>query len=214
MISLGVLVGAILTEKQILKRNMSRDIFWDGLFIAVVAGVLGARVYHVIDYWDYYQLHLLEIFYVWNGGLGIFGGIILATISIGAFLKLKNQNTLEWLDLAVLYLPLGQVIGRLGNHFNKELLPFAYYEMALNLLLFFVLTMLNRRQQPDTAGRNFGVYILGYALIRLILEPIRQEHWLINQVNVTQGLSLVLIIGILIAYALHCLRSRWIQSQR
>ncbi len=214
MISLGILVGALLTEKQLKHKKLSSEVFWDGLLIVICFGVFGARTYHVIDYWDYYQLHLLEVFYVWQGGLGILGGLICATLAVSIFLKVKKQNIFIWLDLAVLYLPLGQAIGRIGNIFNNELLPFAYYEMWLNLMLFAVIQIGYIKKWFNPNGVIFAVYVGGYALVRILLENTRQEHWTINGLNVTQTLSLALIIGILIAYALHCLRSRWFQVQR
>lgn len=214
MISLGILVGALLTEKQLKHKKLSPEIFWDGVFVVTISGVIGARTYHVIDYWDYYQLHLLEIFYLWQGGLGILGGLISAAIFVSIFLKAKKQNILVWLDLAVLYLPLGQAIGRIGNIFNNELLPFAYYEIILNLALFTVIQMGFRKGWFKSNGIIFSIYVVGYTMVRILLENTRQEHWTINGLNVTQTLSLALIIGILIVYALHCLRSRWFQIQK
>lgn len=214
MISLGVLIGALLTEKQVKKRNLTTEIFWDGMLIAIVSGVFGARAYHIVDYWDYYQLHLLEVFYLWQGGLGILGGLIFATASVSIFLKARKQNILGWLDLAVLYLPLGQAIGRVGNIFNNELLPFAYYEITMNLILFSILQVRHIKGQLKYNGTTFAIFVVGYALIRLLLENTRQAHWVISGLNITQALSLAMIIGILSAYALHCLRSRWFQIQR
>lgn len=107
------------------------------VWIAVVGGIIGARIYHVIDEWQYYAVHIGAIPQVWRGGLGIYGGMaggILALVlcalamqtkkqsKIGNEIKISVTQTLKlWFDVAAMGLPLGQAIGRLGNWVNQEL---------------------------------------------------------------------------------------------
>ncbi|MCX6816430.1 MAG: prolipoprotein diacylglyceryl transferase [Candidatus Beckwithbacteria bacterium] len=118
MMVLGILAGAGVASKKDKK-------IWDSLLWVVGGGIIGARIYHVIDLWGYYQQHLSEIPAVWHGGLGIFGGILGGVIGLGLYARNK-QNFLKLLDAGAVGLPLGQAIGRLGNWFNQELygLPF------------------------------------------------------------------------------------------
>ena len=149
-IALGILVGSLVVDRarKILNTKyciLNIDIF-DILPWVLIPGIIGARLYHVFDYWDYYRKDLWEILMVWQGGLGIFGGILGGTIGIWIFLKLKTKNKkpktsfdpelktegqtknakignifLSYLDLGVIGLSIGQAIGRWGNYFNQEL---------------------------------------------------------------------------------------------
>jgi phosphatidylglycerol:prolipoprotein diacylglycerol transferase len=102
--------------------------------------LIGARAYHVVDLWDvYYKLFPSKIWAVWEGGLGIYGGIIGGTLGLFLFAlwKLWKQGEVDGVkrgrlafiglrmllaaDLVAIAMPLGQAIGRLGNFVNKEL---------------------------------------------------------------------------------------------
>ncbi len=107
------------------------------VWIAVAGGIVGARLYHVVDQWMYYRAHVALIPQVWRGGLGIYGGmaggvmaLVLCALAMqtkkqskrGGEIKLSVTQTLKlWFDVAALGLPLGQAIGRLGNWVNQEL---------------------------------------------------------------------------------------------
>lgn len=191
LISLGILFSVLIAEKQI-KSQEEKGILWDGLLWLLIGGIIGARLYHVIDYGNYYLENTLQIIKVWEGGLGIFGGIFGGIISITLFLRYKKQNILKWLDIIALVMPLGQAIGRWGNHFNNELLPYSYYESGANFLLFLILIIINRRKNYE--GVLFYSYLFGYSVIRFILEPIKELSWAINSVNVAQSISFIVII--------------------
>jgi phosphatidylglycerol---prolipoprotein diacylglyceryl transferase len=171
IISLAILISSLLAENLVNKRGKDPLLLWDGLFWTILIGVIGARLYHVIDYWSYYSQDLVKILMFWKGGLGIIGGIIAGTITFAVYLKIKKENVFEWLDIAGLVVPLGQGLGRFGNIWNKELLPFAYYEMGCDFLLFIVLWLLQKRVKKK--GGIFLLYIIVYSLIRLLLQPYR-----------------------------------------
>ena len=139
---LGILVGTWIVEK-IRKSCLLFTIYclpsvFDILPWLLIPGIIGARLYHVFDYWKYYVENPRQIFLVWQGGLGIFGGILGAIVGLWIFLKFKkfgpkahhplddkglkfNQAFLSLLDLGVIGLSVGQAIGRWGNYFNQEL---------------------------------------------------------------------------------------------
>ena len=103
-------------------------------------GLAGARLYHVIDQWDYYWLHPGQIVMLWRGGMGIFGGILGGLV--GLWWQAKTwKNWLKLADAGAVGLALGQVIGRWGNYFNQELygkptsLPWAIYIKPENRLI-------------------------------------------------------------------------------
>lgn len=154
MIGLGILAGAYAASRED-KR------VWDALTWALVGGIIGARLYHVIDLWQFYRLNPGEILAVWHGGMGIYGGILggivglwfwesIRSLKIAKKLKskgyspfeiIRKNDFLKLLDASALGLPLGQAIGRWGNYFNQELyglpsnLPWAIYIKPENRLL-------------------------------------------------------------------------------
>ena len=211
LITAGIILGAFLAEKEAKKRNLDPDILWEGLLISLILAIIGARLYHVIDFWWLYKQDPLLIFFVWKGGLGIFGGLLGAFLGLFVYSQYKKQDLVSWLDVGTLFLPLGQAIGRWGNYFNNELLSYAIYESLADLLLFFVLFLLNRKKY--VRGRNVLFYLLGYATIRLLLESTREEIWTIYGISVARGVSLIIILAILITYVIHRFGSRRLQTQ-
>ncbi len=138
LIGLGILVGAWVGIKV---SRVKADEVWDGLLWVVGPALVGARVYHVIDYFDYYWLNPGEIVMLWRGGMGIFGGVLGGLIGLwiwpgirrvngkkklkskgySLFTAINKKKFLRLLDVAGVGLPIGQAIGRWGNYFNQEL---------------------------------------------------------------------------------------------
>ena len=137
MIGLGVLVGAWVASKKDKK-------IWDCLVWVIGGGIIGARLYHVVDWWSYYSQHLSQIPAVWQGGMGIYGGILGGILGLWIYTRRReepNLRLLKLLDVGALGLPLGQAIARWGNYFNQELyglptnLPWGIYIRPENRLL-------------------------------------------------------------------------------
>ena len=196
LIASGILVAILFSEKLTRTRGLDSELFWRAVFWTIVFGVAGARLYHVIDLWEVYGADLWLIPQVWRGGLGIFGALIAGVIFLAFFLRKHKQNVWVWLDVFSLPVPFAQAVGRLGNYFNHELMPYAIYEAVADLILFFVLFIFN-----STFNRKFGngsiflAYIIGYSLIRLILEPFRTDAWTIAGLNIAQFISILLILA-------------------
>lgn len=97
------------------------DVF---LPVVVISGVVGARLFHVISEWEkIYKYNPLSSLAIWQGGLSIFGAVVLGLVALLILLKHYNLLTLtpELLRIVVTWVPLGQAFGRLGNYFNQEL---------------------------------------------------------------------------------------------
>ena len=86
----------------------------------IIPAIVGARLYYVIFSWDYYKNHLSEIIQIRNGGLAIYGGVIAGAITLYIFCKKKHLSMLQFGDVAVKGLLVGQILGRWGNFFNRE----------------------------------------------------------------------------------------------
>ncbi len=122
MIALGVLVAVWLSQRRWMARGGNSEEIGRIAVWAVPAGLVGARIYHVITDWKRFQDDgWLEAFAVWKGGLGIPGGMA-AGILVGLWMVRRQRlNTAEAIAAVVPTLPLAQAIGRLGNWFNQEL---------------------------------------------------------------------------------------------
>lgn len=142
-------------------------------------GMIGARIYHVIDLWAYYSQNLAQIVMVWKGGMSIWGGLIGGGVGFWIGSRgTQNQDLVDrWkmLGAIVMALPLAQAIGRLGNAVNSEftnlvwVLPWWGAEIILDLILFGLIW----RLRGQSSKVRVGVYLVGYVLIRLVLQPYR-----------------------------------------
>jgi len=119
--SLAFLVIFIGIFRNSEKHGLKQDDLIDLVLITTPVGILCARIFYVLVNWDYYRNNLSEIYKIWHGGLAIYGGVIGGIITIYLFCRRRNINTLKLLDHIVIYLVLGQVIGRWGNFVNQEL---------------------------------------------------------------------------------------------
>ena len=113
MIALGIVAGVWLMGRRFEKRGIgTRDDANSIAVWAVIAGVIGARLYHVATDWSKFENHLSNIPKLWQGGLGIPGGL-LAGIGVGIWMiRRKGMPVAVALDCAAPALPLAQAIGR------------------------------------------------------------------------------------------------------
>ncbi len=105
---------------------------WNGIIWALLFGIIGARLYHVLTpspsmalrgietAWDYFRSPY-QLINIRSGGLGIYGGIAGGALGLFLYTRRARIPTLGWADLSVVGLALGQAIGRWGNFFNQEL---------------------------------------------------------------------------------------------
>jgi prolipoprotein diacylglyceryl transferase len=203
VIALGVIVAVAFAQRRWVARGGRREDITALALWAVPAGLLGARAYHVITDPELFRGRWLHVFAIWEGGLGIPGGIA-AGVLVGAWVAHRRRLPLPpLLDTAAPAIPLAQAIGRWGNWFNQELFggpttlpwalrvdpahrPAAYahvstfhptflYEALWDLALVALLLVIERhvRLRP---GRLFVVYVAGYSLGRLWIERLRIDH--------------------------------------
>ena len=203
MIAFGVIAGVTLTQHRMNQRGMPGELAGDIAVWAVPAGVVGARLYHVATDWHRFTDNWFDIVKIWNGGLGILGGIIAGT-AVGVWRVHKHGlPVLKMLNAAAPGLPLAQAIGRWGNWFNQELfgrptdLPWAleideahvqhlgpdFAGESLFHPTFLYESLWNfalvgvllwiDKRRPVKPGRLMLLYLGGYAVGRLWIEAIR-----------------------------------------
>ncbi len=128
IIMLGVLVAVFISNRRATVYGQEPDVIWDLLPWLLVAGIIGARLWHVltpskslgVDA-SYYFNHPIEILNIRKGGLGIPGAVIGGGIGLWIYSKKKALNFLVWADIIAPGLAVAQAIGRWGNFVNQEL---------------------------------------------------------------------------------------------
>jgi prolipoprotein diacylglyceryltransferase len=191
----GVVLAVVIGERRWVARGGTRGVVTDIATVAVPFGIVGARVYHVVTSPQAYLDDPVSALYVWQGGLGIPGGI-----ARGAFA-----------DAIAPGVAVAQAVGRLGNWFNQELFgrpttlpwgleidadnpdavpgaeayhPTFLYELLWNLGVAGVVVWADRRWRLG-GGRAFALYLALYAVGRFWIEGLR-----IDEANSFAGLRL------------------------
>ena len=120
IIAVGLMLAVIYACKRCRQFGLTADDLTDGVLWIVPLAIVCARLYYCIFEWDSYKENPIEILYIWNGGLAIYGGVIGAALGILLFARLKKVKVGAVLDITSLGFLIGQSIGRWGNFFNRE----------------------------------------------------------------------------------------------
>ena len=199
-ILLGVVVAVVMGERRWQARGGSRGLVTDVATLAVPGGIVGARIYHVITSPERYLEDPVAALYVWQGGLGIPGGIAGGFLAAYVVLRRRGLSRTAFADAVAPGVAVAQAIGRLGNWFNQELygrpttLPWALeidqehrrpellevatyhptfaYEALWNVGVAAVLVWADRRYKLG-GGRVFALYLALYAVGRAWIEALR-----------------------------------------
>jgi phosphatidylglycerol:prolipoprotein diacylglycerol transferase len=105
-------------------RRLSRNITPDPLMItncslyALVAGVVGARIFYVIHYFDRFRDDLASVFAIWQGGLELLGGVLAAIIVVVLYVRYHKLPVRRCLDILAIGLMLALAFGRIGCFLN------------------------------------------------------------------------------------------------
>lgn len=116
----GVWLAYFLGKRVAHKMGIDKDTILDGVIYCLPLAIIGARIYYVIFEWDYYGSRPIEIFKIWEGGLAIHGGIIVAAIFIIIYSKTKKLDMWKIFDIVFPVFMLAQMLGRWGNFYNCE----------------------------------------------------------------------------------------------
>lgn len=119
--AVSVSIALWLAMREARRRGLDASLIGDGLIWVFVFGLVGARIYHVIDRWDLYQNDLLKIVLPPYTGLAFYGGLIGGLIAMILYTRRRGMPFWRWADVAAPAVLLGQAIGRWGNFFNQEL---------------------------------------------------------------------------------------------
>lgn len=120
LIGIGVLLCVALGMRSCRRYGIEQDDLLDYALFCLPAAILGARIYYVLFQWNAFKDDLVRVFYIWEGGLAVYGGILAAVLAAFLVSRYKKKSFLKLVDFAAPYILLGQAIGRWGNFFNQE----------------------------------------------------------------------------------------------
>lgn len=199
-VATALLVGVWLTMREARRKGIPTEPVADMVLCVIVGGLVGARLLHVIDRWDYYAANPAQILALQNGGLAILGAILGGTLAGAMAAWCQGLPVRKLSDAAAPGLVLGQAIGRLGCLVTGDAVgqptdgswgivylhpramapqlgvayqPVFLYEQLWDLAIFAVLWSLRRRMPAD--GQIFALYLGLYAVGKFALTFLRSE---------------------------------------
>lgn len=234
----GIILALILTEARLKSRGAESGIALDISLWAIPFGILGGRFFHVITHPNDYFFEgadLLAIFRIWEGGLAIYGALMLG--ALGAYIGARQAGIkfTSYLDAVAPGVLLAQAIGRWGNYFNNELFgiptdlpwgleipsdnpaypaglpegvlfhPTFLYESLWSLAGVALLLAADKRLNLRF-GKMLGLYLVYYSVGRIWVEAIR-----IDPSEIFLGLRINIwsaIAGILVGLLILVVQSR------
>jgi prolipoprotein diacylglyceryl transferase len=232
MYVLAVAAVVLMTRYRWAKRGGDPELPYRTAIWGFPAGLIGGRIYFLITTPSQVPDHWWGPFAIWQGGLGIWGGIG-AGAAVGIWYvrrQLSREDTLRFADIVAPGLLVAQSIGRIGNYFNQELfgkpstLPWALkispshrpahylqygtfqptflYEIIWNLSLAGFLIWLGNRRKIRAPG-IFALYVAGYSAFRLFEENLRIDYSVhVLGMRLNFWIALLLMLGALAVFAL------------
>ena len=222
IIAAGFLLAVFYMLARAKDFGITQDDVLDMILWAVPIGVICARLYYCIFYWELYADNPISILYIWEGGLAIYGGIIGGAITLLVVAKRKKIPAPVLLDVAGMGVIIGQLMGRWGNFMNREAHgavtdtflkmglqdasgvvtyyhPTFLYESLWNLVgLLLLLFVVSRARRFD--GENTWFYFLWYGVGRSWIEGLRTDSlylfdWTLfgAPIRVSQVLSIAMV---------------------
>ncbi len=237
VILLAVFAGYFLAV-YLAKKHYIVSTIIDRLLVGlVVFGLIGARLFYVIFNYSAFSGDRLQILFIYQGGLSFFGMFLAGLLYLWVYCSRFKFNIFEFLDFLSPAILIGQVIGRFANFFNYESYggptnvywkmfvpdsanvydninqkffhPAFLYEIIPNFILLVLIMFFYRRLTKKRAGLVFGVYAIGYGIVRFFVEFFRLDALVldlpsqlqfgiggitIDKIFVSQLMSLILVI--------------------
>ena len=211
IIACGLILAVLYGCKRSHEFGIKEDDLVDGVLWVTPFAILCARAYYVIFSWERYASNPIEVFYIWEGGLAIYGGVLGALLGVAVFCRIKKIKIAAMLDLVLIGFLIGQSIGRWGNFINREAFggetmsffrmgllnpysdvvtfvqPTFLYESAWNALGFVILHFASKHRRYD--GQMALAYAAWYGLGRTFIEGLRADSLYWGPFRVSQLLA-------------------------
>jgi phosphatidylglycerol---prolipoprotein diacylglyceryl transferase len=222
-IVVGIIVGLFFIKRdKPLMSKLSFDQVLNLTTLIIVFGVIGARLLFLAEHG---ADSFLQAIAVWDGGLSVFGSVLINLIVIPLYLRSKKISIMFILDRIAIYVPLVHAIARLGCFFagccygkpstgwwtitythpdslaplNQSLIPTQLLS-ALGLFCIFLYLYYYRNYQSKRSGYLFGSYLWMSGVLRLILDSLRAGHtpWFLQFSHNQVIAFIVMYIGLVI----------------
>ncbi len=225
-ITAGIFVGFAVALREARRKGVAEDDVYGVGMWGVLGGLVGARLFHVIDRWPYYITHPAAAFAIQDGGLAIYGAIVGGVAAGAIYARRRGISIPLMLDLTAPALLIGQAIGRIGCLINGDSLgpatnlpwgfvylnpaalapslgvayqPVPAYELLGDLLIFALIWRLRTRLKVK--GALFLVYLTLYSILKFGDTFLRHEVLFLGGFQEAQVLSMtggIVAVGVLI----------------
>lgn len=200
--ALGVLTGWIATKRPARERKLDLMILENVVTVAVVAGIVGARIGYVLLFGR--EMTPLQMLSIWEDGLVSHAGYFFGAVACAAYLKWKHQHIAVWADVLAPAVVLGWAVGRIGDFlswgefgipsnlpwavsaFGTARHPTQIYESLAYLGVFLLAYFLSKKRDwPSIPGMMAAFAALGFGLSRFVIDFLRadpQGYGLVSQI--------------------------------
>lgn len=230
MYVLGIGLGLWVVSRFAARLRIHQDDPWEFAPVGLLAGLLGGRLYYVVqNNPSHYLDHPQDILAIWQGGMAFFGAIIAVTVAVIAYARWRHGPLWAFLDAGVLFAAIGQPIGRIGNIVNGDVIgyptdlpwgtaythagafapelgvayhPAAAYSILAGLVLLAALFAVLRLRRP---GLVFATYLIGYSVTQFVVFFWRANS--ITAFGLKQGQLTaigVALVGLAVLFVLLC----------
>ncbi len=223
--SFGLMIAAgLLLCIFLMARRAQRDGFPapedvpDIVMMGTFAGLLGSRIYYVIQEWHTYAAQPFKVFVLWEGGLIFYGGLVTGILGFAYIFRKRGIPFWAGMDFVFPYGALAQGFGRIGCFLNgccggkvcdlpwavqfpgeiHRVHPAQLYEAAWDIGLFFLLSALLSRKRFD--GQVSALYLLAYGAGRFMVEGFRAGIPVLGPFTSNQWISLAAMAAGLVLY--------------
>ena len=225
----GILLGWFYCKKFLIKDKVISTLFDDLISYLIIGIIIGGRLGYVLFYnIEYYFNNLIEIFFIWEGGMSFHGGLIGIIFATYLFSRKHKINKYIFLDLISVSAPIGIFFGRLANFINGELVgkatngdwgvifpqidnilrhPSQLYESFLEGIILFVILNLIFFKKRYKIGTVSFAFLIFYGIFRFLSEFFREPDiqigYIIGSLSMGMLLSLLMIFFGIILYKIN-----------
>jgi len=195
--AVAVMLAWIISSKLSKRPPYSSSTATDLLFVFFVSGILGARLFYVLQHPSEYAGRWQAMFLLQEGGLVWYGGFLGGLVCGTLYMKWRRIPVLPWADFFSPILALSQAVGRIGCYLNgccfgREGHSVQLYEAAILTVISAVLFA--RFLRKRMAGEVFAIYLLSYGAARFALEFLRGDQTSYGGLTLPQWISLGAVI--------------------
>jgi len=192
LLAIAVVVSSIFASMRARVENIDPEIIFNLCALSFIFGIIGARIFYIIENFHYYFKNPFEIIMLQHGGLSWYGGLFAGIIFAAFYIKKRNLALYKIFDLISPFLALGQAIGRIGCLLNGccfgsvyisglyfwahnlIIIPIQIISSGILILIFLILRLFQNK--PHREGQIFFLYLLLYALKRFFVEFWRKDN--------------------------------------